>query len=564
MIRDAIAAVKATPLRGGLRWLFLLCAVYLALLLLGMVTHYSPVPFWDGWGGRYSVLPQLERNGWNAIIAQHNEHRIVISRLLFLIDQQVFGDRGIFLYFLNAAFALFGAALLVVFLRDSLGGLRGSYAMSGAVLIVALAVSWTQRENLAWAFQSQFFLAQSLPLLGFYGLHRASMGHRRWFWAAAAAGVASVGTMANGLIALPLMAVIAVFLRLRWWQIAALGVLAVVTSVLYLRGYQTPGHHGSPLESWLTTPLTNLHFVARYLGAPLRAAFAPPKWMCDIAGFIVMAGALYAFVTALRSRKTPSTEWALIGFLAFIGATAAITAGGRSNFGVHVALAQRYVTPALMAWMALGIIFAARYAGWGRSHLKLVHGLLIAVLIVFLPVQIGGVDWGGKDRRNGRQAALAVGLGVFDPDRLAPRMPPTPGQFNVARQNVINGNHVFGWAPLNTLSEQMGQQTSVQLDEGGCTARIVSTAPVVENETWRVVYGAASLDGDGRGASYLRLVDAQSRLVGAVANRARWPNGEPEKSELAFLGYVQADAEMPLRLAPFGDQGCAPLIAQSE
>ncbi|WP_200843251.1 hypothetical protein, partial [Raoultella sp. 18083] len=115
--------------------------------------------------------------------------------------------------------------------------------IAGTVLLALWLFSWVQRENLTWAFQSQFFLAQLLPLAGFYCLYRATRppAAQGWFVAACALGVLSIGTMVNGVMALPMMVLYALVARLGWKRTAVLALLAALCIAAYTAGYVSPG-----------------------------------------------------------------------------------------------------------------------------------------------------------------------------------------------------------------------------------------------------------------------------------------------------------------------------------
>src|SRR5690606_24519482 len=121
--------------------------------------------------------------------------------------------------------------------------------------------------------QSQFFMAQTLPLLAIYLLARACIedtGHnsRLWFSAACLTGVASAGTMANGIICLPLMAAYLLLSRQSWQRALLLLVLSAAVLMLYFNDYRSPPSHGSVLSTLINEPLELAHYVFLYLGTP--------------------------------------------------------------------------------------------------------------------------------------------------------------------------------------------------------------------------------------------------------------------------------------------------------
>src|SRR5687767_513075 len=72
------------------RLLLLACPVaFLALALVGGTRHYSPVPFWDMWDSYLGFFGSTRDGGFGVWWAQHNEHRIVFSKVLFWLDLAV-------------------------------------------------------------------------------------------------------------------------------------------------------------------------------------------------------------------------------------------------------------------------------------------------------------------------------------------------------------------------------------------------------------------------------------------------------------------------------------------
>ncbi|RPH41066.1 MAG: hypothetical protein EHM87_20660, partial [Burkholderiales bacterium] len=100
----------------------------------------------------------------------------------------------------------------------------------------------------------QFILAQLLPLCGFHAVHRALRGEPGAFAWALVLGVLSIGTMANGALALPLMSVQALLCGLGHRRCAVPAAASAACVALYLHGYAAPGGHGSLLRTLRETP----------------------------------------------------------------------------------------------------------------------------------------------------------------------------------------------------------------------------------------------------------------------------------------------------------------------
>src|SRR5581483_6044580 len=125
-----------------------------------VIRTYSPLPQWDEWAlfdhlatGAAWSLPWLR--------AQHNEHRIFLTKLFFLLDVEFFHGRQIFLLSSIFLVQLLQVGLLSFSLR-SLGGLRGAPWRTGTGLIAYCILCPTQYETLTWGFQLHFVVPAAM------------------------------------------------------------------------------------------------------------------------------------------------------------------------------------------------------------------------------------------------------------------------------------------------------------------------------------------------------------------------------------------------------------------
>ena len=70
------------------------------LSVIGGVLNYTPVPMMDMWVS-LPFFERLQTGDWRVWWEQHNENRIVLSRVLFWLDISLFKGRGIFLIIVN-------------------------------------------------------------------------------------------------------------------------------------------------------------------------------------------------------------------------------------------------------------------------------------------------------------------------------------------------------------------------------------------------------------------------------------------------------------------------------
>lgn len=165
-------------------WPWLLAAAPPSVLLAFIIRFQTGVPYWDEW--HFVGLLERWRLGtltWGHIWLPHNEHRPVLSKLIFLAVAAPTAWNETVELLVNFGIAMATLALLLWQTVRTLPKQRW------VVPIVSLMVcSLTQSENWLWGMQSMFFLAVLGAVGGFVVLAR---WQGRWGMLAlgAAAGV---------------------------------------------------------------------------------------------------------------------------------------------------------------------------------------------------------------------------------------------------------------------------------------------------------------------------------------------------------------------------------------
>jgi hypothetical protein len=460
-------------------------AIYFVLTtIIGMINSYTPVPFWDMWGGTLGFYI-AHRDGDTSIWwSQHNEHRIVLSRILFWLDYELFGGNSVFLFVINAVLACVSVLLFYQFSRDLLTAHFPEQRQRlqlllwvFTALICAWLFQWMQDQNFAWAFQSQFFLAQLMPLLAFYLLSRAvnaGADQRGWCIAACVAGVASAGTMANGILALPLMTMYALAIRQPRTRVGLLAVMSVLTLFLYFFDYASPVSHGAGEQSAFAQPLLWIHYAFLYLGTPFYMLFGEDNagLTAALIATSVMAVVSITFLTVtlrdLWIRRHPVDAarvitLALVFYLMYLVGTAFGTGSGRLVFGVSQALQPRYTTPALMAWAAVFVLLLpVLIKQWRAARWALIPaGASLMLLMVTL-------QWQALESRHDQVfahavAGLALELNIRDEAQINVIYEMSDGLINVANVASRYDLTMFGMRPWQNLRELPGRASAGNL-----------------------------------------------------------------------------------------------------
>ena len=270
---ETAPSTAAPPTPASTRWRRAGWLSALALLVVGMrfwlVYRYGrAMPFWDQWDAEGAVVLKPWLDGtldWRTLFAPHNEHRLVLTRLLALGLCAVNGQWDARLEATcNALFCTAGVVGLAAVL---LAAFRGRYPRAILLAVAtcfAVPFGW---ENTIGGFQSQYFFLLFFSLLTVWGLGTGRPGSARW-WAGAAGAVLACLSMASGFLAaaaalglcgLRLLAVRRRPGRGEWTTASLCGVLVAVG---WFSRTLVPGHAALQAGSPLVLLRTMCHYLA--------------------------------------------------------------------------------------------------------------------------------------------------------------------------------------------------------------------------------------------------------------------------------------------------------------
>jgi len=541
--------------------LWLLAPLFLVSAVIGGVRNYSMVPFWDMWPGYLNFYMRVSEGHWAEWWSLHNEHRIVLARILFWMDLAWFDGTVWFLIAVNyllvfAAFLTFRSILLD---RAGTQTHKRTVALTGVFVFICL-FSWIQHDNLTWGFQSQFILAQWLPLLAFYLLYQAGIpapAANRRFVLACAIGILCIGTMASGVMALPLMLAYAIVQRMGWKRVGVLSLLTLVCLAAYFTDYQSTPGHGSVRAIAQDSPVKLLQYVLVYLGSPfyhLLGARSLPVGQLFGLIFVVLSAA--KAVEYLKAPRQHALEVSLLTFILYIGGTALGTAAGRLLFGLNQATESRYTTPALMAWMALLILFLPwiirRMPAWPH---RIVWPLLL-VLVLLTAYQVKAWRPARAYLFERDVAALALEMGVRDDAQIGKVIFSTELGLQITEKAADANLSVFGLPSIKDARSLIERPASIP-PAARCRAVLTDRSDIPNEQRYdRVVGWIAPVDGPNRVGS-VTLVNAQGIVVGYALAGELTAQPAPDIGQgldsRVFKGYVlRRFADPTVRLAATG------------
>lgn len=334
-----------------------LCAVSTFISLWQVFASYQPIFFSDQWE-TVELLDKILRGAatLNDFAAQHNEHRILIPRLVFVLDLMLAGARNS----VNFASILICQALHAILFHRLIARRIDDLALRWALtaFVALLLFCIVQRENLLWGFQIGFvgvFLFYTFAAYMLAGAQVQFTGTSRAIALVAGltAGAGAALMISNGATALLCIGLV----------FAAAGFLNPVTATTafagafvltaYL-GYFTPIAGHASLGSALVKPAVYLEYIGIFLGSVLAPLGLAAARMAGLAGLALSLLAGVALLTGRLARDR--TNLTLVAIVAFVVLTAALSGLGRVNFGVEQAAASRYATPSAVFWAALGVL----------------------------------------------------------------------------------------------------------------------------------------------------------------------------------------------------------------
>src|SRR6185369_5730145 len=335
---------------SGPAYLGWLCALACGLAVVGarclVVGLYGgPTPFWDQWDAEGVTLYQPFFSGdlrLVDLIIPHNEHRILLTRLLALLLLLLNGYWDPLLQMVvNSLLSGAIAALLILWLRPLLDAASMIVVTLFALVVLELPIT---TENILAGFQSQWYFLLLFSLVGLFFLHAAAALTARW-WLALLLLSLSYFCMAGGALSLATGTALA-FVQLLTGRRAGAKEWIVMVIIAFLAAL-----------AMLAVPTVEAHKVlkAQSISDFLNAAVVLASWPLGgslptpksyVFAIIVHAPAvLFSICVIARGPALSDRGWLIVALTGWIVLNVAATAYGRAQ----AITASRYLEPAVLA-----------------------------------------------------------------------------------------------------------------------------------------------------------------------------------------------------------------------
>jgi hypothetical protein len=444
-----MATPRRSLQRAGIVPILLAIVAFLPALLPLLIILRDGVnmPYWDQLDPDIANIFIKSHDGtlaWADLVAQHNEHRLLLPRLIYLVIDPI--------THWNTRVEMIGEWLIM--LATSLG-----------LLVLARKTLW--RDNVRW-FEWQMFWPVLLINLLFFtpaqqenltlGIGLANVLPFAWIvaglvaacsritWAAKlgiciACCAAATWSSGNGMLSWVLVALPLFWpwkqLKQRLGSLAIFAGSAIILVAPYFVGYTTPDHGGAHPQSSSLGKI--IPYTLAFLGNPFFWAtqfnFVSVAIVTGFLLLVCLAIAIAYLIFRLYRRGGGDPDAAALAgsmlpwlsIAAFAVCNSIMAATSRAGFGTDQALSSRYVIFAIQLPIGLiplaVLIFAdlrrrsasARAARWQAQVAGALVGVLLVVQVLVIPLSMASSEQARLRRRQGKAALL-----------LAPVIPENP------------------------------------------------------------------------------------------------------------------------------------------
>jgi hypothetical protein len=343
------------------------------------VRAYMPCPFWDEWAVVNAIAKGAGVTSWGWLWSEHNEHRLLATRLLILLDLRVFGGKNVSLFVeMFAAQLVQLGAIWHVLARYT--DLPRTLKLSIAGVFAFCLFHLNQAENFTWAFQASFVIAFAIGTLALIGVAY----FERWRWpmlVSVAVGIAPLAAglnVAGGLMIGPVVLVYALRRRLGTRYVVVIAAIFVASVAAYLTNYHVPASHLTPMQA-LAHPREIFVYVLTYFGASWTRLMPHKERITCLLSFVALA--VMVVKSAKRRAETTAFEWFCIAECVLMIVVSITTALGRLQYGVGQAFAGRYQTPAMLYWAALCALVLVQIGRYWPERLRVLEWGVALILI---------------------------------------------------------------------------------------------------------------------------------------------------------------------------------------
>lgn len=340
-----------------------------------MAEYTISVPFWDNWHGVIPLIIKAYNHSLSIedFFAEHNSHRLVFTRVVFLINYLWFSGQALPILMTNFIAQLAQVGIIFLSLRQD-PILKNSPIARAILFVLFMFILFPAQAGQVWVWD--FLIQQTFSTLFYtiaiYLLTTAPLSNIR-FSAAIVISLVATMTSANGLIIWP-AGVLGLLLTNNKRFCLLYFIIAVVTIVLYTHGVSLP----SSATDTSISLYKRIGYFLCFLGSPVSKDSPTVSIFWGLISLIIYTlNYLYYF---LRDKNTYSTSkmpfWSMLGLIT-IG-SGFLAALGRFDGELNISLSDRYTILCAPYWCSIVIILIRQFivAPKLRAYIALLQILL--------------------------------------------------------------------------------------------------------------------------------------------------------------------------------------------
>lgn len=340
-----------------------LTAAFLVLIFLNLV-HETAVnlPIWDDFDSAFFFVNRiLETPFWAdraiLILEQHNEHRILINRLLTLLSLALFSS-------INFLFLIYCAIAALVTLALTLPA-KTENRWLGLVISTAILLQPQYGDGLNWV--TTCLASFSLCLFAFTCSHLVFGSRTQFFFAILLMALACF-SQGNGIL-LPLCLIIVLLMHRRWARAAGIAASGAAIIGCYFIGFKFPPRSNT-LEMLISRYPEVLEYGFTLVGN--AAGFSDPA--ASLTSGVVLTLLFFGLMCTAKTRAHP----ALISLTLFLFFSAGINTLARGLSGSQWAL-----SPGRYTILGAGILATLSLMLLENIRLRSLKAALVAAALAF-------------------------------------------------------------------------------------------------------------------------------------------------------------------------------------
>jgi hypothetical protein len=331
--------------RAKLAWpdsaLMTLAGIAVVIYCLALLIHSINWPFTDDHVATLGFLMRwLEAQTWtdklNALLAPHNEHRLILNHLIELADVAVFGQIN-FTHMVVVGNMFWALAICMLIHAGRLAGQRGV----DLVPTVLLGTTLSPHDLMVWGMGSLQQYGQILCCL--LALRAASLGHLCWSLIAA---LTAAGAGGGGFAVFPALALCWVSRR-AWQQMALTLLVWALLLVVHVESLPENMNGTNRITTLLSHPLDAVAYALCFIGSVGKST-----QVALVLGALQLIAAGFWLLRVDALRRQPF----FVSVVVWILTSAAFAAASRLDLGVDQARSTRYTPHSIVSLSAVGML----------------------------------------------------------------------------------------------------------------------------------------------------------------------------------------------------------------